>query len=556
MPGTDGPALRRRVSSRLAALPTPWLVLGGLVVAQWIVVAGVATSVRHNGWLYHDGGDGTWYYTTAWVMGEGHIPNANLGYGYPLLIAPFTWLTGPNRLAGLPLIVLLNVIVLAPIALACVYGLARAIAGRRYAYAVAALWVVMPVLAIPYFHDRFQPTYLDVVLPSLVGLTTNGDFPSLVCLLVAAYFLFRTLAGGSRRDALAAGLAAGFAVAIKPANLLFLPGPFLALAVARRPRETLLFAAALVPALLTVTLWKYRGLGHVPVLGGGSSALAAGTSAAPPVPALDLDKYFSPDWDQVRHNLEGLRTYTWSRALLGWSLLAGLIGVGRRALPAAALLGGWLAAFVVAKGSREGFSVGTGSFLTHMIAAAPAIFLLIAAIPLLVPRAGPRLAERGRAAAGSWRPRAATIAVAVAGVLSASALVLIATLDPVDEPDAVFVPFFSQYVPANAFGLAARPASDGTVRLDWPGQRFRGADVAYAIFRTAEDPLTCRFPPHAAADCVFSAEAVGHAYGKAFHDHPTPGRWSYRVAVMSAPFGPPATGDVVMFSRSVSVDVR
>ena len=59
------------------------------------------------------------------------------------------------------------------------------------------------------------------------------------------------------------GLAAGFAIAVKPSNLLFLPAPLLVLLVARsqgaRPLRRCDFAV-----VIALTVWKYRGLGYLP----------------------------------------------------------------------------------------------------------------------------------------------------------------------------------------------------------------------------------------------------------------------------------------------------
>ena len=53
-----------------------------------------------------------------------------------------------------------------------------------------------------------------------------------------------------RGDADAVGFAAGLALAVKPANSLFLPAPSLALLVARKPRVLVVLAAATLPSLL------------------------------------------------------------------------------------------------------------------------------------------------------------------------------------------------------------------------------------------------------------------------------------------------------------------
>ena len=60
------------------------------------------------------------------------------------------------------------------------------------------MWVVLPLAAIGYFLPDYHSRYVDVALPAALGLTELGDFPSLVCLLVAAYFGYRLLSSRSR----------------------------------------------------------------------------------------------------------------------------------------------------------------------------------------------------------------------------------------------------------------------------------------------------------------------------------------------------------------------
>ena len=137
-------------------------------------------------------------------------------------------------------------------------------ASRSYAYVVSLLWVLAPVVVIHYFLADYHSRYVDMTLPSAIGLTGLGDYPSMVVLLVAAYFLLRAIATAATLDAVAAGLAAGFALAVKPANALFLPAVLVALAVARRPRVLAIVALSLIPSLLGLAMWKYRGLGYLP----------------------------------------------------------------------------------------------------------------------------------------------------------------------------------------------------------------------------------------------------------------------------------------------------
>ena len=50
------------------------IALGGLVVVQWLAILAFALTVRHNGWLYYQGGDQLWHYTTASFLSGGDLP--------------------------------------------------------------------------------------------------------------------------------------------------------------------------------------------------------------------------------------------------------------------------------------------------------------------------------------------------------------------------------------------------------------------------------------------------------------------------------------------------
>ena len=91
-----------------------------------------------------------------------------------------------------------------------------------------------------------------------------------------------------------------------------------------------------MPALIGLTIWKYRGLGYLPVL-----PSAAGASFALVVPlavaGLNLHKYLPFNWQELHHNLDGLREYTWSQRMIYWTGIAGAIGLARRSFVVAGL---------------------------------------------------------------------------------------------------------------------------------------------------------------------------------------------------------------------------
>jgi hypothetical protein len=557
-------AAARRAWARVLRLPV-WAVLAALLLCQWAVVGIVAAIAFHNGVVYYTGGDDTWYFTTAWVLAHAHVPQGAISYGYPALIAPLVLITGANALAGLPLIIAFNLLVLWPLALICVYGISKAIAGRGFAYVASLAWTVFPLLSIPYFYGRYHVRYVDQTLPAALGLTATGDFPSMVFVLVAAYFALKAVSERSLRAALLAGLAAGFAATVKPANLIFLPAPLVALLVARRWRELLLFGAGVAPALAGLALWKYRGLGQIPAFSSPSATLASGPRM-PPLASLDVGRYVRLDWHHLWHNMFGIREYTKSLRLVTWALAAGAIALARRSLATMLVLSGWLLLFIVLKGTSSGVDVISGSFFRSMVPAFPPFFFGIVAIPLLVPVFGRRLIAAGRserywpaeASRRTWQ-----LLFGAAAVLLAVPILAIAAFRPLTAPDAAEVPAFDQYVPTNVFPLQATVGGDGSVLLRWPSQDRHGSRAGYNVFRTPTDGLRCVLRRHAAALCTFYTDYLNsrvrplvRTARTSFRDHPPAGTWVYRVAATTSPGGPAGLGNFMAMSRAARVTVR
>src|SRR5919204_130749 len=121
-----------------------------------------------------------------------------------------------------------------PVALLCVWGIADRLGGRVFAYWATLLWLSVPFIGIKYADAGYHQRYTELTLPQSFGLTILADFPSMVAALVAVYFALRVLDRHDAIDAVAAGLAAGLAIAIKPSNTVFLAGPLLGFAYRRR----------------------------------------------------------------------------------------------------------------------------------------------------------------------------------------------------------------------------------------------------------------------------------------------------------------------------------
>src|SRR5260221_7162224 len=118
------------------------------IAIQWLTTLALALTVRHNGWLFYQGGDQLWYYDSGWLLAHGEISVAFVGNGWPSLLAPIAALGGPTVVPVLPAIVLFNVLVLAPVALLCIYGIAKRIGGKVFAYWEVFLWLTVPFIGI------------------------------------------------------------------------------------------------------------------------------------------------------------------------------------------------------------------------------------------------------------------------------------------------------------------------------------------------------------------------------------------------------------------------
>jgi hypothetical protein len=139
----------------------PWSALVPLLVVQWLALLALAVTVKHNGLLYYQGGDQTYYWTQAHLLSDWTLPVTAIGYAWSYLLTPIALFAGANVLSGLPAVLLLNIFVLLPVALLCIYGIAARIGGRYLGYWAAFLWVLIPYAAIPMFDHRYHQKYLE-----------------------------------------------------------------------------------------------------------------------------------------------------------------------------------------------------------------------------------------------------------------------------------------------------------------------------------------------------------------------------------------------------------
>lgn len=535
------------------------LTLGALVTCQVVATAALFRSINTNGWLTYQGGDQIWLVTAGWLLGQGEIGQAVTGHGWPMLLAPLTWITGSTSVQLLPLTTVLQVGLLGPVATLAVYDIGARLAGRLAGLWCAAAFVAAPFASIPYFVQRYHDTWVDQFLPQALGLTQQADFPSMVAVLVSAALTVRALEKGAYREALLAGTFAGVALAIKPANALFLAGPLLAFVLARRVDHAALFAVALAPSLVALAIWKARGLGEVPLFAVEEVrlALAAGEPAVASATSW-LDRTVTLELDTWKQNMSNLREFSWSARLLQWLPLAGALAVARRSLPAAGLLLGWLLAYGVVKGSAGVATVESGSYWRLVMPALPAFVLLSASVPLLVPtamrRLGPRLLPR-RARPPRWRTTVAVMAVT--GLAPLAWLVAADVSTVVARPDGTFgaaqVVVADIGVPADddvvTLAVARTPA--GNV-LTWTDATSR-ARTFYRVYRASTaigfSDLVCEREQE--RQCILRAETLGTTRARRFVDPDPPADAIYRIGVAANWLDDPNRGDVFALSAPI-----
>ena len=535
-----------RAVSAVTDRPLP--TVAALAVAQWLAILAYGLTVRHNGWLFYQGGDQIWLLTTGWLLGDGELAPTYTGYGWPLVVAPIMLFTGPSFAAAMPAVIALNVLVLGPLLLWAIYALAARIAGRAFGLLAAALWVVLPFAVIPLWRDDYHERYVEQFLPQALGLTGLADYQSMVLLLVGALLFMRALETNAVLDLVAAGLVVGFAVGVKPSNGLFVAAAVVAAVLARNVRSLLPFGLTLLPTLLTLALWKQRGLGSVPAFALDETRLA--TAAVLGLPAVE--RYVDLDWANLHDNANHLREYFWSARLLEWLPIAGAIGVARRSLPLAGLLATWFGAFLLIKGTTPLSTVSSGSFFRFIMPGYPAYFLLAVSTLLLVPTLGRRLAQ-------SWpeRPARRLDRRLVAGLAVALAVVpvlVIAVVRPLESTDkAVIVNEILTPVDAE---IDVSVESDGDARvITWAHPSAGASDVFYRVFRTSSggDDIDCL--DHAGSrECRLQMELLGTTRERHWRDSSPPAGSLYRIGVAANWRDDPTAGDVATLSRPVPAD--
>jgi hypothetical protein len=536
--------------------------LAAILLFQVLATVALFFSINRNGWLTYQGGDQIWLVTSGWLLGHGNVGYGLTSHGWPMLLAPLTWISGGSFVQLLPLTTILQVGVLAPIATLAVYDIGARLAGRLAGLWCAAVFAAAPFVAIPYFVDRYHDSWVDQFLPQALGLTQQADFPSVVAVLVSAALTIRALEKGMHSEAVLAGTFAGVALALKPSNTLFLAGPALAFLLARRLDHAALFAVALGPALIALTIWKHKGLGEVPLFAQDEVRLAAG-SGDPVTGSVTtwFDRTVHLNFDTWKQNMSNLREFSWSARIMQFLPLAGTLAVARRSVPAAGLLIGWLLGYVVVKGAADVATVESGSYWRLIMPALPAFAILAAAIPLLVPtlerRGGGLLAPLPGRRPGR-RPTIAVVAflaVVPIAVLLVSSPLRVVHQEPELPPvlaDALIVDKIEVPVSGDIVRLQVRRTPAGN-ELTWTDRTTR-ADTFYRVYRGSVSrsflDMVCEL--RGVDRCELRSETLDVTRSRRYVDTSPPPDAVYRIGVLANWLDDEARGDVFALSPPVA----
>jgi len=538
-----------------------WWIVGACVVAQWLFVAREAfDSIAHNGWIYADGNDGPWYWTSAWTLSSLHVPVTGVGLGWPYLLSPLAALIGPNLTGGLPIVILLNVLILAPASVIGMYLVAEQLAGRVFGVWTAILWTVLPAVSLLLYNPAPRRTLVGSFLPTALGLNALSDYPSMVCAIFAALFVLRSIDGRSDRDATLAGVLMGFLVLLKPGNAPLVVAAFVVFAVAREVRVIAVATIWVIPALVALTLWKRTGYGEIPLFALGRAHEAAGGIIATPAEVGGIRSYVKPDWHHFMQEVHALAGVFWSLRLLEFALVAGSLGLLARCRLKGLFVVLWFLIFGLVKATVAYAGVYDTSVFRFLLPAWPAWVLIVAAVPFCFPIGK----ERRRHALVTDRARLQgrhvidkRLVVATAFVLAAGPLAVAAAASSISTDTVAQLDYKRDFsgapVPVVDFALRAERTAAKSVRLRWADQDTSPSKTSYAVFQARDDG--CAHRPIGARVCYLRMQYIGATDRTTWVDAEADSRFVYRVGLVPSaselvdPDGPP----LLMLSKPLTV---
>ncbi|TML71736.1 MAG: hypothetical protein E6G11_06495 [Actinobacteria bacterium] len=252
--------------------------------------------------------------------------------------------------------------------------------------------------------------------------------------------------------------------------------------------------------------------------------------------------------------MDSLREFFWSARLAEWAPFAGLIAVLRvRRAAIAALLAGWLGAFIVVKGFSPRASIEGNTFWRLLMPAWPAYLLLFAAIPLLVPTLARQLGDRIRPPASKpIRPRWVVLAAVVTVAVPAVATATSSRIHPPTPAVVQEFPSGNILTPVDK-GIHVRTERVASgQRITWTDGPWR-AKVFYRVYRSFHSgkDIECALSSGVSWACYLRTEPIQTTRAHSYFDASPPRGAVYRIGVATNWANDPNLGDVFAFSPPV-----
>jgi hypothetical protein len=277
------------------------------------------------------------------------------------------------------------------------------------------------------------------------------------------------------------------------------------------------------------------------------------------------------NWQHLQENKDELREFFWAIRPLQWLAIAGVLALLRRGWAKAALVSVWFYAFLVVKGTSDQARIEDASFFRLLMPAFPAFVLLLAAVPLLVPKLSARLSALWPVPRANPERLNRPI-IWMAALTCALPLLLLATVRVQDSQRSVVNDAQHTLVPVSSAFHPSGTISNGVANLSWQAPYRGSVGTFYVVLRAPHkfpDPsnpekrivkrgVSCREQKNGASkDCHLYMRRLSATRAVSATDRPpAKGVWDYRIGLAANWLNDPTRGDVLLVSPAVTIDLR
>jgi len=180
-----------------------WILVAAVVLRLLIALLFVTFTIPlelGEPWYLQHGGDQRLMFSLAQSLIHGPAVRSVVGIGQALVMAPLIALTGASEYRDIvePLTII-NGLILGPLSVVVVGGLALKLARQRAVAALTAIiWAILPLLAYAAFFWHSESTVVRSAMVPKVGWLTGLSDPPATFFLLTAVFLLATVVSSDR----------------------------------------------------------------------------------------------------------------------------------------------------------------------------------------------------------------------------------------------------------------------------------------------------------------------------------------------------------------------